>query len=89
MSGEDGQPATSGLMKDFDVLAPPKRTARLGGEDIDVSFVSARVALKFIEFSQKYDIADLKNSDSIEAGIMEDIIEVIALLCKRSAPTIT
>lgn len=77
--------------KDFDILAPPKRIAKLGGYDIDVSIVSARVSLKFIQFSQKhsFNVENLQASQSMDVSALEDMIDIIAIICQRTAPEIT
>lgn len=38
---------TEDILKDFDVLEPPKRTAKIGGKEVDVSKVSPRVTAHF------------------------------------------
>jgi len=79
------------LLKDFDILSPPRRIARIGGEEIDVTIVPARAALKFISFSKKYSAKSLESmdQDSIDPGIIDDILEVVELVCKRSSTKIT
>lgn len=81
----------SDLLKDFDILAPPKRTARIGGEDIDVSLIPARASLMFIDFSKKYSVETLKSMDgnSFDSGMIENMLDVIELVCKRSSKKIT
>jgi hypothetical protein len=69
------------FMMDFDVLAPPKRIAKLGGEEIDVSIVSTKVALKFMEFSKKHKMKKLEQ--------VTEIIEIVALVCENSSKKIT
>lgn len=80
-------------MKDFDVLAPPRRTAKLGGEVIDVSVMSARVALKFIGFSDKYNFGKSltlqTKQDEFKPEMLEDMVEIIALICRKDNPKIT
>lgn len=79
------------LLKDFDILAPPKRIARIGGEEIDVSIIPARVALQFIAFSKKHDVKGLEvaTAESFDSSTLEDMIEIVAMLCKRSNSKIT
>jgi hypothetical protein len=81
----------SDLLKDFDVLSPPKRIARIGGEDIDVTIVPARAALKFISFSKKYhvDSVDSMSPGGFDPGMIDSILEVIELICRRSSEKIT
>lgn len=81
----------NGLLKDFDILAPAKRIARIGGEEIDVTIVPARAALKFISFSKKYSVQSLESmgQDSFDPGMIDDILEVVGLVCKRSSVKIT
>ena len=79
------------LLKDFDILAPPKRIARIGGEEIDVSFVPARVALQFIGFSKKYDVKTLETgtAGNFDPCMIEDMLGIIEGICKRSSEKIT
>lgn len=79
------------FMKDFDALAPPKRIAKIGGEEIDVSFVPARTALKFIDFSKKYDMNALKNggTEAFGSGMLEGMLDIIEAICARSSKKIT
>lgn len=81
----------SDLLKDFDILSPPKRIARIGGEDIDVTIVPARAALKFISFSKKYhvDSVDSMSPGGFDPGMIDSILEVIELICRRSSEKIT
>ena len=81
----------SDLLKDFDVLSPPKRIARIGGENIDVTIVPARAALKFISFSKKYNVdsMDSMNPGGFDPGMIDSILEVIELICRRSSEKIT
>ncbi len=79
------------LMKDFDVLSPPKRIAKIGGEEIDVTIVPARASLKFIDFSKKYSVESLVSmtQDSFDPALIDSILEVVELVCKRSSSIIT
>jgi hypothetical protein len=79
----------SDLLKDFDVLVPAKRTAKIGGEEIDVSFIPARAALKFIGFSEKYKFDTLGSTQNFDPEMLEAILDVIELICKRSSTKIT
>jgi hypothetical protein len=79
-------------MVDFDILAPPKRTAKIGGEIVDVTIVPARAAFKFISFSKKYNVNSLEkstSSGSYDPEMITGILEVIELICKRSSKKIT
>jgi len=79
-------------MMDFDILAPPKRTAKIGGEIIDVTIVPARAAFKFITFSKKYNVNALEkstSSGSYDPEMITAILDVIELICKRSSKKIT
>jgi len=83
-----------GLTKNFDIMVPKKRMAIVGGEEIDVSFIPARAMLKFIAFSKKYDAKTIKSLESgentgFDPGMLEDILEVIESVCKRSSKKIT
>lgn len=80
------------FMMDFDILAPPKRIAKIGGEEIDVSIVSTKIAIKFMEFSKKHKMKkfeNVKNIEDIEDNALEDIIEIVALVCENSSKKIT
>lgn len=77
-------------MKDFDILAPPKRIAKIGGEDIDVSLMSARVSLKFVSFADKYNFGNTSlTSADFKPEMLDDMVEIISLICKKSNPKIT
>lgn len=77
------------LLKDFDVLFPPKRTAIIGGEEIDVSFIPARAALKFVDFSKKYNVNSLEPTEGFDPGMLDQVLEIIEMICKRSSEKIT
>lgn len=76
---------------DFDVLAPAKRTAKIGGEIIDVTIVPAIAALKFIDFSKKYDVKKIEgmSTGGFDSGMIESVLEVVELICQRSSKKIT
>lgn len=76
---------------DFDVLAPAKRTAKIGDEVIDVTIVPAIAALKFIDFSKTYDVKTLEgmSSSGFDSGMITSVLEVVELICKRSSKKIT
>jgi hypothetical protein len=79
------------MLKDFDVLAPPTRKAKIGGEEIDISIIPARVALKFIAFSKKHDVTkfDGNTANNVDSSMLEDMMSIVADICKRSNPKIT
>lgn len=77
-------------MRDFDILAPPKRIAKIGGEDIDVSLMSARVSLKFVTFAEKYNFLNTSlTTADFKPEMLDDMVEIIALICKKSNAKIT
>lgn len=79
------------LLKDFDALSPQKRIVKIGGEKIDVTIVPTRVALEFIGFSKKYSVKSLESMgpDSFDPIMIDDILKVVELICKRSSTKIT
>lgn len=80
-----------GLLKDFDAIAPPKRVAKIGGEEVDVSIFSTRATLKLIEYSQKYNFVDVDgiNEKNFSPGQFEGMAEVVAVACQRTNKKIT
>lgn len=84
MSGGPTTPAQDepGTIKDFDVLAPPKRLAKIGGEEVDISFIPTRIALEFMAFS------DFKE-EGFKPEMFQKIVDVTAKLCLRSNPKMT
>jgi hypothetical protein len=78
-------------MKDFDILAPPKRTAKIGGEEVDVTFIPARAALEFINFSKKHDVKKLEalTEENLDLDILGDTLDIVALVCQRTNKKIT
>lgn len=81
----------NGFFKDFDALLPEKRIAKLGGENIDITVIPARVALKFIDFSKKYSAESLKTMDNtnFDSGMIDSVLEIVELICARSSSKIT
>ncbi|TQD25110.1 hypothetical protein [Methanolobus vulcani] len=76
---------SSDIMKDFDTIAPVKRVARIGGEEVDVSVFSTRATLKLIDMTDSPEkIQNLENGKNIES-----FVEVVATACQRSNPKIT
>jgi hypothetical protein len=78
------------LLNNFEILEPPKRTATIKGESVDVSIIPARVALKFISFSKKYDMDKLEKmgedatEDDIDDGMIEDVVGIVGMICQKS-----
>lgn len=83
---EGGEP----LLANFEILEPPKREATVKGEKVDVTIIPARVALKFIAFSKKYDMDKLEKlgeeatEDDFDDRMIEDIVEIVGLICQKS-----
>jgi hypothetical protein len=77
---------TEYLMNNFEILEPPKRTAVLLGETIELSKIPARVSLKFIAFSKKHDIKELENAteETLDMSVLEDVLDLVALICQKS-----
>jgi hypothetical protein len=75
----------SNITKDFDVIAPPQRIAKIGGEEVDVSIFPARATLKLMDLIDTPEKqADLEAGKNIEA-----LVEVVATACQKSNPKIT
>jgi hypothetical protein len=82
------------FLKDFDVLSPPKRFAKIGGEKIDVTIIPTRAAFMFTRFSEKYPTEIFKkmeagDSSKLDPEMIEGIMDVIEAVCKRSSEKIT
>lgn len=79
------------ILTDFEILEPPKRTARLMGETVDLTIVPARVALKFIDFSKKYGSKKLEETEAedFEPAMVEDMMDLVAQICQKSNQKIT
>jgi hypothetical protein len=78
------------VTKDFDILSPPKRNARIGGVIVDVSFIPAKIAFRFIQFSKTHKVDALTaNPEDFDGSMLEDIVDIIALICQRSSAKIT
>jgi len=73
------------IVHDLDVLRPPKEFVRLGGKDIDVSFIPSGVAIDIMGMQQE--LNDLTNTPEklkkVEAGGKEArrSFEIAAELC--------
>jgi hypothetical protein len=82
---------TEDLLTNFEILEPPKRTAVLLGETVDISKIPARVSLKFIAFSKKHDIKKFENAseESLDMSVLEDIIDIVGIICEKSNEKIT
>jgi hypothetical protein len=84
-----------GLLANFEIIEPPKREATVKGEKVDVTIIPARVALKFIKFSKKYDMDKLEKMDEeageedIDDGMIEDIVEIVGMICQKSNKKLT
>lgn len=81
----------SDLLTHFEILEPPVRIATILGETVELTKIHARATLKFIDFSKKHDIKKLENvtEDTLDMDVIEDMIEIVALICKKSNPKIT
>lgn len=82
---------TEDLLTNFEILEPPKRTAVLLGETVDISKIPARVSLKFIAFSKKHDIKKFENAseESLDMSVLEDILDIVGIICEKSNEKIT
>jgi hypothetical protein len=69
-------------IKDFDVLAPPKRLAKIGGEIVDVSFIPTRIALEIMS------LGDFEES-SFSADVFDKVVDITVKICQRSNSKIT
>jgi hypothetical protein len=79
------------LTKSFEILEPPKRTAKLLDQEVDVTVIPAITAFKFVQFSKKY--GNSKLDDIAGAGIDEDMLNeimvIIGDITSRSNPKVT
>ncbi|WP_292461631.1 hypothetical protein [Methanolobus sp.] len=76
---------SSDIMKDFDTIVPPKRLARVAGEEVDVSVFSTRATLKLIDMTDSPEkVRSLEEGKNIQG-----FVEVVATACQRSNPKIT
>ena len=76
---------SSDIIRDFDQIIPPKRLAKIGGEDVDVSIFSTRATLKLIEMTDTPEkLEQLENCQNIDG-----FVDVVATACQRSNPVIT
>lgn len=66
---------------DLDKLMPERRVVKMGGREIDVSKISARV---MFEISRKY--GNVKESMNMND---EDALELVCSICRPSFPDIT
>ena len=92
-NGEGGNTPSSSSPSDFlldlDALAPPKRITKVGGEEIDVSILSVKVALKFVEFQQKFNFTEDSKAEDFKPEILLDMAEILGLVCEKSSKKIT
>jgi len=63
------------VIKDFDLLVPDKRIAKLAGREFDVSLISTRMALEQIKFRDKALI--MSGADAFNKAV-----EIVAEICK-------
>jgi hypothetical protein len=63
------------VIKDFDLLIPDKRIAKLAGREFDVSLISTRLALKQIRFRDK--ALTMSGEDALNKAV-----EIVAEICK-------
>jgi len=79
------------LLKDFDILSPPKRIAKLRGEEVDVTFIPARAALEFISFSKKHDVRKMESmtDETLDLDVLGDTLDIVSMVCQRSNKTVT
>ena len=78
---------------DLDILRPDARYVRLGGNDIDVSFIPCAITFELEEVVQemaKLSQADLTNGsgDAARRGF-ELAIDLCALFCRKEYPQMT
>lgn len=61
------------------------------GETVDITVIPARIALKFIGFSKKYDVKKLEGMDgeSFDSGMIEDMLDIVGLISQKSNEKIT
>lgn len=71
-----------GGIRDFDIIVPKERLARIGGEVVNVATIPTRVALGLARF------ADTKNQED-SGEMFEGVIKLISLACIKSNPKVT
>lgn len=63
------------IFKDFNLLIPDKRIAKIGNREFDVSLISTRLALKQIRFRDK--ALTMSGEDALNKAV-----EIVAEICK-------
>lgn len=83
--------AVDKLTKSFQVLEPPKRIAMLLDQEVDITIIPARTALKFVQFSKKHKGEKLENmkEDELDEKMLEEIMDIIGSITVRSNKTVT
>ncbi len=72
------------ILKDLDMLDPPKKLVKMSGEIIDISFIPSRVTLTAMRIS-----LDLEKKKITADEMFEKMIEIIVHISENSNPTIT
>jgi len=83
--------ANTDFLNEFEILAPPKRTAKILGEEIDLSVTPAKVSFSVIKFSKKHDIKKLESmtEETFDPQMITDLLELICQIWKEKNPTVT
>ena len=71
-----------GGIRDFDVIVPKERLARIGGEVVNVAIIPTRVTLELARFADKKD--QLGNGD-----MFDKLITLISSACIGNNPKMT
>lgn len=83
----------SDISRDLDLLRPPKKIIRIGGHDIDISFIPCGIAFEVEELSKKIlklDSKALSDGDEKEQKKAFMLaVELCAVYCKRKYPELT
>lgn len=69
------------VFKDFDAVIKQQRTARLAGEEIDVSLIPSRVMVELLEMMGSKDLENVENFFAV--------MELVAKVCQVSNKKIT
>ncbi len=80
------------LTRSFEVLEPPKRTATLLDQEIDLTIIPARTSLKFVSFSKKYGnskLDNIKDEVGLDEEMLSEMLDIIGEITTRSNPTVT
>lgn len=91
MSMEEVKTVATDFLTNFEILAPPKRTAVILGEEIDISLIPAKTSFGFIKFSQKYDVKKIEGmtEESFDPKMIEDMLDMMCQIWQESNPKIT